>query len=99
MCKEAASAKHFLKSFPYLFLTHPYPHKHHDFRGEHCEVFDSAGGALNTQIQQSCVPQPWDSKAGSLQFIGAVGRFVHPVPFLKQLKKFLHGDSWVGGPS
>jgi hypothetical protein len=31
-----------------------------------------------------------------LQFIGAVGGLVHPVSLFEQLKKFLHGNPWVG---
>ena len=31
-----------------------------------------------------------------LQFVGAVCWLVHPMSFLKQLKKFLHGNPWVG---
>lgn len=30
-----------------------------------------------------------------LQFVGAVGRFVHPMSLLQQLKELLHWDSWV----
>lgn len=30
-----------------------------------------------------------------LQFMGAVGRFVHPMSLLQQLKELLHWDSWV----